>query len=114
MTLRKSVKCTKTTTAGLYLRVSTLSGQTTDNQERELLAAAKHHSLDIVQVYIDNGISGAKGRDKRPGLDAALKDAVRGKYDVLMAWSVDRLGRSLQGPCRYSSGAVELQSRLEA
>jgi DNA invertase Pin-like site-specific DNA recombinase len=46
-------------------------------------------------VYRDNGISGAKGRDKRPGLDAALKDATRGKYGVLMAWSVDRLGRSL-------------------
>ena len=80
--------------AALYLRVST-GEQTTVNQERELRDAADAKSLEVVQVYVDSGISGAKGRDKRPGLDAALKDATRGKYGVLMAWSVDRLGRSL-------------------
>ena len=41
-------------------------------------------------------ISGAKGRDKRPALDAMLKDATRKRFDVIAAWSVDRLGRSLQ------------------
>jgi DNA invertase Pin-like site-specific DNA recombinase len=49
----------------------------------------------ISEVYEDAGISGAKGRDRRPAFDTMLKDAVRGRFDVLMAWSVDRLGRSL-------------------
>ena len=80
--------------AALYVRVST-DEQTTDNQERELREAAAAKGLDVVHVYRDNGISGAKERSKRPGLDAALKDATRGRYGVLMAWSVDRLGRSL-------------------
>jgi DNA invertase Pin-like site-specific DNA recombinase len=80
--------------AALYLRVST-DDQTTANQERELREAAEAKGLEVGHVYRDSGISGAKGRDKRPGLDAALKDATRGKYGVLMAWSVDRLGRSL-------------------
>jgi DNA invertase Pin-like site-specific DNA recombinase len=49
-----------------------------------------------VEVYEDNGISGAKGRDKRPAFNRLHKDATRRKFDVVMAWSVDRLGRSLQ------------------
>jgi DNA invertase Pin-like site-specific DNA recombinase len=49
-----------------------------------------------VATYEDAGISGAKGRDKRPGFDRMLKDATIGKFDILAAWSVDRLGRSLQ------------------
>jgi DNA invertase Pin-like site-specific DNA recombinase len=80
--------------AALYLRVST-DGQTTENQRRELTTAAEHHGWQVIAEYSDNGISGAKGREKRPGLDALLKDATRGQFDVLMAWSVDRLGRSL-------------------
>ena len=84
----------KTLRAALYLRVST-TGQTVDNQRRELLAAAAHRGWQVVAEYVDEGISGAKGREHRPGLDAVLKDAVRGKFDVVMAWAVDRLGRSL-------------------
>lgn len=80
--------------ACLYLRVST-DKQTTDNQRLELEAAAAARGWAVVATYCDNGISGAKGRDKRPGLDAMLKDAVRRKFDMVMAWSVDRLGRSL-------------------
>jgi DNA invertase Pin-like site-specific DNA recombinase len=49
----------------------------------------------VVEIYRDAGISGAKGRDGRPGLDAMLKDACRRKFDVAMAWAIDRLGRSL-------------------
>jgi len=49
----------------------------------------------VVEVYRDTGISGAKGRDQRPGLDAILKDARRRRFDVVMAWAIDRLGRSL-------------------
>src|SRR5436190_22476776 len=81
----------KSSNAALYLRVST-DEQTVANQERELREAAAAKGLDVVKVYRDEGISGSKGRDKRPGLDAALKDATRGKYGVLMASSVDRLG----------------------
>jgi DNA invertase Pin-like site-specific DNA recombinase len=80
--------------AALYLRVST-DEQTTANQRDALEVVAAQRGWQIVETYEDNGISGSKGRDKRPGLDAALKDASRGKYDVLCAWSVDRLGRSL-------------------
>lgn len=79
----------------LYLRVST-DEQTIANQERELRDIAARAGWEIAAVYRDEGISGAKGRDKRPGLDAALNAAVRREFGMLMAWSVDRLGRSLQ------------------
>jgi DNA invertase Pin-like site-specific DNA recombinase len=79
----------------IYLRVSTNS-QTTENQRRELQAVADQRGWQVAHVFEDAGISGAKGRDKRPGLDAMLKDVTRGKFDLVMAWSVDRLGRSLQ------------------
>jgi DNA invertase Pin-like site-specific DNA recombinase len=72
------------------------NGQTVANQERELREAAEAKGWEIVEVYRDNGVSGAKGRRERKGLDRALKEAVQGRYDVLAAWSVDRLGRSLQ------------------
>jgi len=49
----------------------------------------------VAEVYRDAGISGAKGRDQRLGLDALLKDASRRKFDVVLAWAIDRLGRSL-------------------
>jgi DNA invertase Pin-like site-specific DNA recombinase len=81
--------------AALYLRVST-DGQTTDNQRRELLEVAAHSGWEIKEIYEDLGISGAKGRDKRPAFDKLLKDATRRKFDIVAAWSVDRLGRSLQ------------------
>jgi DNA invertase Pin-like site-specific DNA recombinase len=81
--------------AVLYLRVSTLD-QTTANQERELRQVAERAAWQIVHVYKDHGISGAKGRDRRPAFDALHKAAVRREFDVVMAWNVDRLGRSLQ------------------
>jgi DNA invertase Pin-like site-specific DNA recombinase len=81
--------------AVLYLRVSTV-GQTTGNQERELREVAGRMGCDIVKVYKDHGISGAKGREKRPAFDALCRDATKRQFDVVMAWSVDRLGRSLQ------------------
>jgi DNA invertase Pin-like site-specific DNA recombinase len=49
----------------------------------------------VVAVHRDEGISGAKGRQQRPGLDALLKGVTRGEYDLVAAWSVCRLGRSL-------------------
>ena len=81
--------------AVLYLRVST-TDQTTANQERELREVADRMGCEIIHVYKDHGISGAKGRDKRPQFDRLCRDAAQRKFDVVMAWSVDRLGRSLQ------------------
>jgi hypothetical protein len=78
----------------LYLRVST-GEQTTANQRRELEASVERHGWTIAATFEDAGISGAKGRDKRPGLDAMLKAVARRECDMVMAWSVDRLGRSL-------------------
>jgi DNA invertase Pin-like site-specific DNA recombinase len=80
---------------GIYLRVSTDS-QTTENQRRELEAVAGRSGWKVVDFYEDAGISGAKGRDKRPGFDRPLKDATSRKVNMIAAWSVDRLGRSLQ------------------
>src|SRR5262245_37603309 len=80
---------------GIYLRVSTVE-QTTANQERELRGIAERVGYQIGKVYKDHGVSGAKGRDKRPQFDALCRDASRRQFDVVMAWSVDRLGRSLQ------------------
>jgi DNA invertase Pin-like site-specific DNA recombinase len=81
--------------AVLYLRVSTIE-QTTANQERELRAVAERMGCEIAKVYKDHGISGAKGREKRPAFDALCRDATKREFDVVMSWSVDRLGRSLQ------------------
>jgi DNA invertase Pin-like site-specific DNA recombinase len=81
--------------AVLYLRVSTVD-QTTANQERELRQVAERAGWQVVKVYKDHGISGSKGRDERPAFDALHKAAARREFDVVMAWSVDRLGRSLQ------------------
>ena len=89
-----SPKSTAPVRVALYLRVST-NGQTVENQRLELERVAAARGWDITATYHDKGISRAKGRDERPGFDAALKGAVRGEYDLLMAWDVSRLGRSL-------------------
>ena len=86
---------TKQKRVGIYLRVSTDS-QTTENQRRELEAVAARSGWQVVGFYEDAGVSGAKGRDKRPGFDRLLKDATARKVNMIAAWSVDRLGRSLQ------------------
>jgi DNA invertase Pin-like site-specific DNA recombinase len=78
----------------IYLRVSTTE-QTTTNQRRELHAVANRHGWFVVQVFEDAGISGTKGRKDRPALDALLKSVARREVDMVAAWSVDRLGRSL-------------------
>ena len=79
-------------TAAIYLRVST-DGQTVDNQRLELEQAAKRAGWEVVGTYDDNGVSGAKSREHREAFDRLCKDATRRKFDVVMAWSVDRLGR---------------------
>jgi DNA invertase Pin-like site-specific DNA recombinase len=84
----------RTKRAALYLRVST-DGQTTDNQRLALEAVATQRGWSVVSVYEDTGMSGGKGRDQRPGLDKLLTDAIRARFDVVMTWALDRLGRSL-------------------
>jgi DNA invertase Pin-like site-specific DNA recombinase len=84
----------KTKRVALYVRVST-DEQSVENQIRELTQVAERRGWHVVEIYRDAGISGAKGRAQRPGLDAMLKDASRRKFDVIMSWAIDRLGRSL-------------------
>jgi DNA invertase Pin-like site-specific DNA recombinase len=96
---------------GLVRRTRTQLGGSTSNVNRpwptltkqllqedviELREIAGRMGCDIVKVYKDHGISGAKGRDKRPQFDALCKAATRREFEMVMAWSVDRLGRSLQ------------------
>ena len=69
--------------------------QTVENQRQELAKAAEQRGWQVVELYSDNGVSGAKGREKRPAFDRLCKDAVAGKFEVIAAWSVDRLGRSV-------------------
>jgi len=85
----------KRTSVALYARVST-DGQTTENQLQELRKVADRNGWQIIQEFVDHGISGAKGRDQRPAFDEMCKGVVRKEFDLVMAWSVDRLGRSLQ------------------
>lgn len=78
----------------IYSRVST-DDQTTANQVRELRAVAERQGWEVVAEFTDQGISGAKGREGRPGLDSLLKAAMGRQFDLIAVWSVDRLGRSL-------------------
>jgi DNA invertase Pin-like site-specific DNA recombinase len=83
--------------AAIYARVSPRNRY--QHPETQLLAlrqVAERAGWQVVEEYVDHGISGAKGRDKRPAFDQLMKDARRRRFDVVMAWSVDRLGRSLQ------------------
>jgi DNA invertase Pin-like site-specific DNA recombinase len=80
--------------AAIYVRVST-DKQTVENQLRELRQIADRRGWQVVEEYHDAGISGAKGRKDRPGLDRMLQDAQRRRFDVVMAWAIDRMGRSL-------------------
>jgi DNA invertase Pin-like site-specific DNA recombinase len=87
----------------LYLRVSTDRKQTITNQRRELLEAAHRHGWRIVGEFKDEGISGTKGRDQRPGFDTLPRGIIRRDFDMVAAWSVDRLGRSLQDLISFSA-----------
>src|SRR5947209_6053174 len=84
-----------TRTVALYARVST-GGQDVEMQLAELRAACERHGWIVAGEYVDDGISGSKGRDQRPAFDRLCKDIARKRFDIVAAWSVDRLGRSLQ------------------
>lgn len=79
----------------IYTRVST-DTQTVENQLRELNGVAERMGWTIIEVLADEGISGAKGRDKRPAFDKLMKMVTKREIDLIACWSVDRLGRSLQ------------------
>lgn len=79
----------------IYLRVSTTE-QTVENQRQDLLKVAEHRGWTIVGEYVDHGVSGSKGREKRPEFDRLCKDAIAGKIDLVAAWAIDRIGRNLQ------------------
>ena len=85
----------KSRRVAIYARVST-GAQTVQNQLRELREIADRHGWIVAAEFTDNGISGAKGRELRPGLDKLLRAVARREVEVVAAWSVDRLGRSLQ------------------
>ena len=78
----------------IYSRVST-GKQNTGNQNETLRAWARRCGHDVVAVFQDVGISGAKGREHRPQFDLMLRAAVRREFDMLAVWSSDRLGRSV-------------------
>jgi DNA invertase Pin-like site-specific DNA recombinase len=79
----------------IYGRVSTIE-QTTDNQINFLQEIVSRNGWELVQTYVDEGISGTKGRDKRPEIDRLCKDMVRRKFNRILVWDISRLGRSLQ------------------
>lgn len=94
----------------LYTRVSASDGkQTTENQLRDLHLMAERMGWEIVAHFTDEGISGARGRDKRPGLDAMLKAITRREFDMVAAWSVCRLGRSLATGTSINATAKKLR-----
>src|SRR5438876_12331756 len=97
----------KSKRVALYARVST-DAQTTENQLMQLRAVAERHRWSVVAEYIDHGISGAKSREQRPQFDALLHGVARREFDMVAAWSVDRLGRSLQDLVAF---LAELQSK---
>src|SRR5262249_38868460 len=81
--------------AVVYLRVSTID-QTTANQERELREIAGRMGCESAGVKTAHGVSGARGRDRRRGFDKMCRAAAGGELDMVGAWWVDRLARSLQ------------------
>ena len=105
--------------AALYARVSTRNGhQDPEVQLQALREVADRAGWQVIDTYIDDGISGAKGRDKRPAFDRLLKDATRRRFDLVAAWSVDRLGRSLQDLVAFLSdlraAGVDLYLHVQA
>jgi len=91
----------------IYARVST-DHQTTENQLRDLHEVGERLGWEIVQEHVDEGISGAKGREQRPAFDALMVAVMRGEVDLIAARSVDRLSRSL---CDLVIFMEELRSR---
>ena len=79
----------------IYTRVSTLD-QTVENQLIELRDHCSKMGWEITQEYADKGLSGTLSRDKRPALNALIKDGYRKKFDAVVCWDISRIGRSMK------------------
>lgn len=90
----------------IYARVST-NQQTCENQLAELRSVADRAGYQIVQEFVDTGISGAKGRLDRPALNQLLKDCTKRRFDLVMCWDISRLGRSVQN-------LIEIMNELQS
>jgi DNA invertase Pin-like site-specific DNA recombinase len=77
----------------IYARVSTSGQQSVDMQLRDLRDLAVNRSFEVIKEYCDEGVSGS--RESRPALDTLLRDARRRRFDAVLVWKLDRLGRSL-------------------
>lgn len=96
---------------GCYYRVST-KNQTILNQKLELESLAERMGYEIVAEYKDEGISGAKNRDERPSLNAMMKDAIRGKFEMILCYDLSRLGRNLEELIRIMNEMNSLNINL--
>ena len=83
----------RTVRAALYARVST-KDQDPQLQLEDLRRVAEQRGWRVAETYVDHGISGA--RASRPALDKMLGEAQAGRFDVVLVWKLDRLGRSIQ------------------
>jgi DNA invertase Pin-like site-specific DNA recombinase len=81
--------------AAIYARTSTADDQTTENQIRELMDVAGRNGWTVARVFDDNGVSGATPREERPAMRQLMQAVARREVDMVAAWAVDRLGRSL-------------------
>jgi DNA invertase Pin-like site-specific DNA recombinase len=84
--------------AAIYCRVSTTAGQSVEMQLRDLRQLAEQRGFEIAAEFCDEGVSGS--RDSRPQLDRMLAEARRGRFQAILIWRLDRLGRSLQNLVR--------------
>ena len=83
----------KTERIALYARVSTFAGQSPEMQLVELREYAARRGLEVLEEYVDHGVSGAKG--SRPALNRLMADAKQRRFDVVACWKLDRFGRSV-------------------
>ena len=95
----------------IYSRVST-NEQTTDNQTHFLQEIVDRNGWELVGTYIDEGVSGSKGRDKRPEFDRLCKDMVRRKFNRILVWDISRLGRSLQHLVEFLNDVMAVNCHL--
>ena len=79
----------------IYYRVST-KDQNCENQIQLLKSIVERNGWDLIDLYVDVGISGFKGRESRKEFDRLNKDMVRRKFNRILVWDISRLGRSLQ------------------
>jgi DNA invertase Pin-like site-specific DNA recombinase len=96
----------KKTRVGIYVRVSTDS-QTTANQRGDLERVAEQRGWEIVEVYTDQAVSGAKSIDKRPAFQRMCTDSAKGRINHIAAWALDRLGRSARDVINFITDLPE-------